>query len=629
MAEEIKKGKKNSANEEVVHKTIRDFQQSYTFQSKNIQEVRQDYEFYLGKQWPDEKQAEAKANKQGRLTEVNNIRPYIHLLEGYQRQNRNDIIAYPEGDEDSLEAEAVTRLIKNTMKLAKGEFKVSEMFKHAVTGGAGYLRPYMDYSKNLIHGELKFKLLTGLKVFYDPSSEEYDISDARYICLFKEKMSKEDIKTLFPDFDVDKIEFGRISVSKYGNTPGESEPYTKYYFKNNEPTNDSMELAIEDIYRYDMLEYFYKKHRNKYILINLENNGIVESIDKDEIEGLQRESEDKAIKTKLVTQREAVIWRRVIVGNTIVEDKEAEFSDVWKGFPIIPLRAYFCSVEIPDKGQYQVQGIVRTMKEPQQEKNIARTHARRHLLSSTNSGWIAEEKSLVNKPMVARSGAKNGVIVEYKQGKLPPTRIEPTPISQGFEFLSVQATEDLKQSSGINAEVLSLDKTDSSGRAILLRQRQGLVMIQSLLDNLTQTTDQLGRFLVSVLPIIYTPERALSVLGSAFLMQAFGVDQVEQDPQTGENVVVGRQIDQEKAFAFVSKILQDKELMNYNISIGEGLNSETVKFNNFLTLNELATNGYPIPPDIMIDETSLTTATKEKIKNSFKQQAQQAQTQAK
>ena len=72
------------------------------------------------------------------------------------------------------------------------------------------------------------------------------------------------------------------------------------------------------------------------------------------------------------------------------------------------------------------------------------------------------------------------------------------------------------------------------------------------------------------------------------------------------------------ALQAVLGVLNDKELMNYNISIGQGINSETVKFNNFLTLNEMVRNGYPIPPDILIEETNLNNATKEKIKNSMK-----------
>jgi hypothetical protein len=609
-----------------VAKTLNDFRVSYRFQSENILQTREDYEFYLGKQWSHSKQSESINNGQGKLTEVNNIRPYIHLLEGYQRQNRNDILAYPEGDEDSLQSEIVTRLIKNTMKLAKGEWKQSEQFKHSIIGGAAYLYPYMDYSRDLVFGELKFKNLTNLQVFYDPSSEEYDLSDARYICVFRERLSKEDIRTRFPEFDIDKISQGRIPISTLGeNLEDGIEPYTKYYFKNNMPTNEDGIAAInKDTYVYDMLEYFYKKHRNKYFLINLENNGIIEGYEKELIQLKQQQLNNFNIPNRLVTQREAIVWRRVIVGDREVEDKPSEFSEYWYSYPIIPLRAYFCPVQIIDKGEYQVQGVVRPMKEPQKEKNIARIHASRHLMSSTNSGWLEEEGSFTNKEKVAKLGARPGVIVTYKKGSLKPERIVPMPLSSGFEFLSTQSTNDLKEVSGINSDLLSMSGGTDSGRAILLRQRQGLVMVQSLLDNQSQTSEQLGRFLTAILPIIYTTERALNVLGKTFLLSAFGVEQKQQDPQTGEVITVGKQINSQAASDFVEQTLKDKNLTNYNISIGEGVNSETMKFNNFLTLNEMVKNGYPIPPDILIEQTTLANATKEKIKNSFQRQSETA-----
>lgn len=598
-------------------KALQDFKNAYRFYSENIAEQKEDFEYYLGKQWSDEKMAESVNAGYGKLTQVNNIRPYIHLLEGYQRQNRNDILAYPEGDEDSLQAEGVTRLVKNVLKQSKSKYKVSEMFLYGVVSGESYLRPYMDYDRDLIHGELKLKPLTGLKVFPDPNSEEYDLSDARYINIFTQKLSREDVKSLFPEFNIDKINQGQIHITDL--QEDKTEPFTKYYYKNGQPTNTDAQYP-DDMYCYDMLEYYYKKHRTKYFLVNLENGGIIEGYEKDLLELKQKETDQFEIKTKLIAKRESMVWRRVIIGDTEVENKESEFSEYYSDYPIIPFRSYFCPVEILDRGKYQVQGVVRPMKEPQKEKNVARTHALRHLYSSTNSGWMAEEKSFVDKNLVAKFGSKPGIIIETKKGiTYKPERLQPMTLSTAFEYLSTQGSDDLKAASGINADLLAMQGGTDSGRAIILRQQQGLVMIQGLLDNLSQTNSHLGKFIISVLPMLYTEERASRVLGEAFFDENFGQDIQEPDPTTGQPMVVGREVNQEAVTAFLGAILNDKELIKYNISVGEGMHSQTVKHNNFLQLNELAERGYPIPPDVMIDETMLSSGTKEKIKQSIQQ----------
>ena len=68
-----------------VSESLKHFKDAYRFYSQNIQEQKEDFEYYLGKQWSDEKMAASENAGFGKLTQVNNIRPYIHLLEGYQR----------------------------------------------------------------------------------------------------------------------------------------------------------------------------------------------------------------------------------------------------------------------------------------------------------------------------------------------------------------------------------------------------------------------------------------------------------------------------------------------------------------------------------------------------------------
>ena len=113
-----------------------------------LDEAEEDFAFAVGKQWRDEDKLTLERAGVPALT-INKIQPNLFMISGYQRQNRPDIVAYPEGDEDSLYAEVVTRLIHNAVKISDAGYKQSEQFEDGVICGEGWIEPYIDYSNDL------------------------------------------------------------------------------------------------------------------------------------------------------------------------------------------------------------------------------------------------------------------------------------------------------------------------------------------------------------------------------------------------------------------------------------------------------------------------------------------------
>jgi len=163
-----------------------------------------------------------------------------------------------------------------------------------------------------------------------------------------------------------------------------------------------------------------------------------------------------------------------------------------------------------------------------------------------------------------------------------------------------------------------------------LRQRQGLVMIQRMLDNFGYTQRILGRFLLSQLGELYTIETATRVAGQHFITKTFGVpvmtqtEEGEQMPQTDAAGEMVLQVDNEAVGAVFNEVLNDTSIGKYDVAIGEVANSETVKYSNYLLLTELVEKGFPIPPDVLIDESQLSQGSKEKIKRAIAAAQQQA-----
>jgi hypothetical protein len=277
-----------------------------------------------------------------------------------------------------------------------------------------------------------------------------------------------------------------------------------------------------------------------------------------------------------------------------------------------------------------VQGIVHGVKDAQDRHNKASTLMLRHLNTSANSGWLAEEDSWVDREQVRQFGAAPGVNLEYKQGRQKPERVFPMPLSQGHAALTQESAEDIKAQLGINADLLAAQEGGAeSGRAIALRQKQGLLMVQELFDNLSRTRQIAGRFLLSQMGEIFDTETAKRVLGDAFLKKNFpplmlaSPETGELQPMPGED---GRPMEYDKDMAEVAiaEVLSG-ELGKYDVNVGESVSSETIKMAQMAELKEFAT-AYPgmIPPEVLIEQSQLPQATKEKILESIKQ-AQAAQ----
>jgi hypothetical protein len=198
---------------------------------------------------------------------------------------------------------------------------------------------------------------------------------------------------------------------------------------------------------------------------------------------------------------------------------------------------------------------------------------------------------------------------------------------QGHMALSQERINDIKNSSGINPDLLANDSQSQSGKAILLKQRQGLVMIQEMLDNYSETKQLVGRFILSQLGEIYTVESALKVLGDDFLREHFERPQIDEEGNIlrDERGEVVKQVDQRELQLVMNKILNDAEVGRFDVSIGEGAYSETVKYTNYLTLLEMVEKGIPVPPDVIISESLLTEGQKRKILSAIEAQKQAVQ----
>lgn len=648
-----------------VSRVMADFSAAAKVKSTLTKREIEDFKYALGEQWSEEDKISLERAKIKPATD-NQIAPNLYLLTGLERQNRTDFKAFPEGEEDGLKAEIASYLFKKSIETSGYGDKSSEQFKDGITCGESHLELYLDNDENLLNGKPRWKKLDGCQVFPDPASREYDFSDARYLYKLTRDIDKEDVIALYPEKeeDIREVSDGKLGVDYDGS---EKHVQRQDYPKSSSPSADNNGYEGECI---DLVERYYKKACPRSFIGDRKTGSITEAESKEKadkfISDYKARIADDQSKYQAALQEAQMmtamgqpvqepiappetdteryihikknvqeIWLFAFIPgmNEPLANERAWFYPKWKSYPIIPFYARFSTAPLTgDDRHLLVQGLVHGVKNAQDRHNKATTLMIRHLNSSVNSGWLAEQDSWVNAAEVRNFGTTPGVNLEYKAGKQPPQRISPAPLSSAHAEISKDALEKMKTSLGINADLLAVQQGGSdSGRAIALRQKQGLLMVQELFDNLSRSRKVAGKFVLSQLGKIFDTETAKKVLGDAFLKKNFpplmlmNPETMQQEPMTDE-MDQPMPYDKEMAELAIAEVLSG-DLGSYDVSVGEAVSSETLRMANVAELKEISA-AYPgvISPELIIEESQLPQSTKTKvieaIKNARMAQAQ-------
>jgi hypothetical protein len=101
--------------------------------------------------------------------------------------------------------------------------------------------------------------------------------------------------------------------------------------------------------------------------------------------------------------------------------------------------------------------------------------------------------------------------IEY-DGNVPPQRQGFTGPPAGALQEALNASDDIKSIMGLYDASLGARSNETSGKAILARQREGDVSTFNYIDNLSRAIRHAGRVIVDLIPHVYNTERIIRVI---------------------------------------------------------------------------------------------------------------------
>ncbi|HKA80328.1 MAG TPA: portal protein, partial [Xanthobacteraceae bacterium] len=195
----------------------------------------------------------------------------------------------------------------------------------------------------------------------------------------------------------------------------------------------------------------------------------------------------------------------ILSGAEVLEER------AWPGryIPIIPV--YGDEVDIEGKRHFR--SLIRDAKDAQRMFNYWRTTSTELIALAPKTPFIGPKGAFVTDAAKwASANTQSHAYIEY-DGPAPPQRQPFVGVPAGALQEALNAADDMKAVMGLYDASLGARSNETSGRAILARQREGDVSTFHFLDNMTRAIRHAGRVIIDLIPHVYDKPRIVRVLG--------------------------------------------------------------------------------------------------------------------
>ena len=474
----------------------------------------------LGEQWPDDVKSNREMKGRPCLV-INKLPSYIRQVVNDSRQNKPSIRARPVDDySDPETAEIITGLIRNIEYTSNADVAYDTAIESAVTGGFGYWRVNIDYAHDDTF-DLDIcidRIANPFSVYGDPFSTAADSSD--WNCAFVvDKIKKDEFKQKYKKSDQSNWE-------EYDNI-------------------DSTWLEEESI----MLAEYWKREEIEQTILKLSDGSII---------GAEEFEKNKdyllSIGFQIVGDRTTKSWRvyqKIMSGVEILEKND------WPGkyIPIVPVYGE----EINVNGKRYFKSMIRDAKDPQRMLNYWRSASTELVALAPKAPYIGRKGAFdTDHQKWATANTENHAYIEYDGGEAPQ-RQPFSGVPAGALQEAMNASDDIKAILGMFEPSMGAQGNETSGRAIIARQRESDTGQFHFVDNLARAIRHTGRIVIDLIPHVYTGERVIRVIG---------------EDSESENVQIGQSQGTADENEEISKIY-DLSAGKYDIVVDTGANYAT------------------------------------------------------
>lgn len=437
---------------------------------------------------------------------VNKVRQAMKQITNDQRQNRPQAkVRAAEGGDQKL-AEIRQGIIRGIDSQLDAQRAVDTAFQFAVGGGYGVWRVTTSYQDDGGFDQViqREEIPNPYSVYFDRTAKKKDRRDGRYAFIetsfarsvFRDRWPNAKMVSVDATIDLNRDWFGEKEVI-----------VAEYYYKKSERTEI---VLMSDGSVYDAAKV-------AAALDELRAKGVTEQ--------RRRWVDRDAIYHCIVSGAEILEGPKKVPGRLI---------------PLVPVWGELIRIDEQEK----FFGAVRFAKDAQRMYNYERSTFIEMLADQPSSPFMAEAASVegfesqyqnmrVKRPPVL---FYNGDVNKPNGGR--PTREQPPAFPAALAQASMISSDDIKSATGIHDASLGAKSNETSGRAIIARQREGDVANFDYIDNLSYALRYDFEITNDLITEIYDTARQVRIIGEDGKEDVVDVNKNEMDLQTGQPVVL-------------------------------------------------------------------------------------------
>lgn len=432
----------------------------------------------LSEQWPEAIRRRREQEGRPCLT-MNKLKSFIRQVVNDARQNKPAIKFHAVGDgADEWTAKVQDGLVRNIEYSSNADVAYDTAIDNAVSGNVGYIRVTTDYaSDDVFDQDIRIeRIANSLSVV--PDAYCFDADSANWNDAFvTEDYSIDAFKAKWPKADTSSFE---------GDGRGMSAGWLE----------DGLVRVAE----------WWKRREVPAVIVKLSNGMIVpaEKLDDEEFAGL--------IEAQGITEVDRRPTRTMKVTQHLMNGVEILETNEWAGkyIPIVPVYGD----EVIIDGKRHLFSMIHDAKDAQLSHNFWRSTTAEVAGLAPKAPYVGPVGSFATDPNWSTANTQTHPYLEYDvvEGGVPPQR-------QGFvgpDAASMQeamsAADDMKSIMGVYDASLGAKSNETSGRAILARQREGDTSTFNFTDNLSRGIRHAGRIMADLIPKVYTVARVIRTI---------------------------------------------------------------------------------------------------------------------
>lgn len=543
-----------------------EFQENYQYAHDFWAPFVKDAQVYTlaasGYAWSDDERKEL--IKEGREPiEYNIMRRPLQFFSGYLRDNINEVVYGPVEGSDQKTADQFTKLGYDIWDKGRGFPVFLDAADESMKSGIALCGLQMDYSKDIIDGDITFYKRTYNSFYLDPTFEAMDLKDCSF-GITRDLVDKSYAKQLLPD--VSPREIDDLMMSYRDDKFLQYHPqFTTFSRKRN-------------LIAYD--QYYKRITKRREFLADRRTNHTRDITDlskeeKDKLKfGINRFDRTREEADVLGINEDEIPMLEIIhrdIGyvelNVLLNGQRMYCGDdktgINKTYPFVPVICYMePSIWMPSQ---RFQGIASTMWSCQRQFNKRHMKITDMMDSTISTGYKYMIGAVADPQDLQQSGQNKLIGLDPENS---PAGMDSVQELQGggtnpalIEYQSVldQLTLTL---SNVNESVLGVDEkgnTQISGRLAEVRIAQGLRGNRKIFDNIEYSQQLLGGLILQAIQANYSPGKVERILGEEPSEQFYDRDFEQYDAVVKEGV---RSKSQRDAYYYELVNLKREEIVN-------------------------------------------------------------------